>query len=129
VIDQILSDGAMSPGHCRDFQFGADAIDTGDQHGLVEIREGGIEQGAESADAGEDARSVRGFHLVGDAPHEFFARIDVHSGMFVRKTHCKLRKSTKHQGRDMVNQKQDRMSVMRPPGRYCPAYCAATNRH
>ena len=67
VVDDVEAEIFELAGHGRDFGFGADAVNGGDEGGASEFGEAGIEDGAETADAAKDAGGVGGFDGGGNA--------------------------------------------------------------
>lgn len=67
VVDDIEAEIFELAGHGRDFGFGADAVNGGDEGGASEFGEAGIEDGPETADTAEDAGGVGGFDSGGNA--------------------------------------------------------------
>src|SRR6185295_17242039 len=60
MIDEVLADGVVTIEGERNFQFCADSVDAGDEHGLLEAARIEREEPTEAADLAEDFRAMRG---------------------------------------------------------------------
>jgi hypothetical protein len=79
VIDQIASDGVVLAHQNGDLEFGADAIDTGDQHRVLEATQASQgEHAAETADVGHHSRSEGTADMFAHTLDGFIGRIDVY---------------------------------------------------
>ena len=71
----------MQVGLDRDLQLGADAVGSGDQHGVLEAGRPGIEQAAKAADLGVGAGPCGGAHQGLDHVDQTVSGIDVDAGI------------------------------------------------
>ena len=78
--DEVDADGVVAAGVDGQPQFGADAVGGGDQHGVAESGRFRVEQGAEAADAAEQAGPGGGPGQRLDALDQGVAGVDVHAG-------------------------------------------------
>src|SRR5690606_34509826 len=87
VVDEVLADGVVPADADGHLQLRADAVDGGDEDGLVV---GGLVEGeepAEGADVGEDAGRERLADEALDAADGLLAGLDVYAGVSVRGGH------------------------------------------
>jgi hypothetical protein len=62
------------------FEFGADAVDAGDENRIAHLGKTGAEEAPEAADFAEDFRAVGRFDEGGQAGFDFVSEINVNSG-------------------------------------------------
>src|SRR5690606_9084879 len=87
VVDEVLADGVVAADADGHLQLRPDAVDRGDEDGLVvgALVEG--EEPAEGADVGEDAGRERLADEALDAADGLLAGLDVYAGVSVRGGH------------------------------------------
>ncbi len=83
VIDEIAADGGVDAHGHGDFEFGADAIGAGDQHGLSPFFAIEGKERAEAANAAENARSESMAGVMPDALLGFLSDGDIDTGIGV----------------------------------------------
>ena len=60
MVDDVLADALVVAGLEGEFEFGADAVNGGDEDGVFDFELGEVEEAAESADGGEDFGAAGG---------------------------------------------------------------------
>ena len=90
VVDEIDADRSMDAGLKRDSEFGADAIRTGDENGIVHLCRVEAEQSAEGSNLGENAGGERAARQRADPPHDLVASLDVDAGLLVVHTNSRV---------------------------------------
>ena len=83
VIDQVLADRVVLAHGEGELELGADAIDAGDEDGLLVFFGVEGEEAAEAADLAEDFAAVSGGEQLGEGGFDLVPKIDIHTGFRV----------------------------------------------
>ena len=80
MVDEVLADGVVAVHQHGDLEFGADAVDAGDEHRVAHFGKMGAEKAAEAADFAEHFGAVGRFDEGGQAGLDLVAKVNVNSG-------------------------------------------------